>query len=207
MAAYWHIILPLTITIRTDLDKEFNEKYRDVFVKINEFQNKSYSPKLPDGSRLEFTNCYIEYENIYLEDIYKNIVSFMKYFYEEFNYEFQKGNYEHQNAYNKDDFNLFVNELKNFNIHDLETFSQKLKNCESNYFMSYESIREIYVYEGYPLKKDYYSNIEGFSIMRSYFKMQECSDTCGIFKKHISLFNKKFYEKYKFSGNLFVMGY
>ena len=207
IAAYWHIILPIEFIInleqKADFDKDIGKNYSE----YNTYETKSHSPLLPDGNRLEFINTYCCYIINEKEKVLLNIAEFIMDFYSFFKSLYPKNSIPMENAFLEDEYQHFAKQLVDINFTDITDICQQLRNCEENYFVNYETISSICVYEGYPLNKKTNSTIEGFSIMYSYFKMGENIDTYSIFKETVHLFNKEYEEKYVFAKNLIVMGY
>lgn len=207
MGAHWHIFLPIVFVIDEGLNHEFIKKFEKGYIEVERFKTKSYSPKLPDGTRLEFLQTNVRYEIEKKEDILSGFIDFFIDFYDLFRTSFDKKNTPMQNAFLIDEYNDFLLKLKSTNINKLEDVSLELRNIYSNYFLNYESITSVCVYEGYPIAGENFSQISGFSIMYSYFKMHENIETQHIFKTAVKLFTEKYSEKYPFSGSLIIIGY
>jgi len=207
IAAYWHIILPIEFIIdleqKVDFDKDIGKNYSE----YNTYETKSHSPLLSDGSRLEFINTDCCYSINEKEKVLLNIAEFIMDFYSFFKSQYLKNSIPMQNAFLEDKYQHFIKQLVEINFTNITDIYQQLRNCKDNYFVHYETINSICVYEGYPLNKKISSTLKGFSIMYSYSKMDENIDTYNIFKETVDLFNKEYEDKYVFAKNLIVLGY
>lgn len=207
MSAHWHVILPIKFEVDEKLCDQFEENFGKEYFEVDRVTHKIYSPELPDGSRLEFLNTYVTYQIQNLENVLTIFKDFFTDFYNFFRGEYKEDVVHMQNAFLTDELNSFLEELKSINFSDLESLKYTLSNCIDNYFLRYYSIPSMVVYEGYPLEQEKRSSIEGFSIMYSYFKMQESYETYDIFKTAVKKFTELNKSKYPFAKSLIVMGY
>lgn len=213
MAAYYHLLVPIEISIQDEptLVSKFEETYGDDFKLKNRKRVESFSPPLPSGARLDFSfdqKTYALDENI----IRMEFLDFSTVFFEEWESLYStkfKGIFP---AYMPSELNLesMVAKVKHLlDIHPLSSdkLEEELKELDENYYFSIERLAPQYVYQGYPLKTDYHTHLLALDFLHSYEKIGIHPEEHTAMFTHLDRINEKYSNQFFIAKYLFLAGY
>ena len=212
MSAYYHILLPVAISVEDDaaLIATFKAKYGDDFVHESTERIENFSPLLPNGTRLDFS--YTEQTFVLPETLIQaEFEAFATAFYTEW-----------QDLYNqKFKGKIYGREIENLDIaktvSDIKAildkddwFSHDTKyafdDLEPNLFYTERLIPQ-YMYSGYPIKTDKHTDFAAFSLIHTYGKMGENPDEYVAFVLLLDKIQEKYADQFVFAKYLFIAGY
>ena len=165
MAAYYHILTPFQISIEDNpkLEKQFLDIYGQDFILETTNRVEQFSPKLPNGERLDFS--YTEKTYVLSEDIVMTeFAPFAAIFFNEWSKlyatKFKKKFYATQ-IETKELMTQITNVDLLLKKHPLTSrnLANELRNLEDNDFFTIKNLIPQVVYNGYPIETDKHTSL------------------------------------------------
>ncbi|HMQ49443.1 MAG TPA: hypothetical protein PKA00_18255 [Saprospiraceae bacterium] len=213
MAAYYHILTPLEISIQDEptLVSKFDEMYGNDFKFKSSKRVERFSPPLLNGKRLDFSfdqKTYAMDENI----IRMEFLDFCKVFFDEWKSLYSakfKGIFP---AYLPSEFELesiVVKVKRLLDSHPLvsDELEKGLKKLDENYHFSIECIAPQYVYQGYPLKTDHHTHLFALDFLHAYEKMGVHPEEHTAMFMLVDKIKEKYSNQFIIAKYLFLAGY
>ena len=213
MAAYYHILSPFEISIEENpkLEKQFMSIYGNDFIFKNTQRIEQFSPKLPNGERLDFS--YTEKTYILPDEVIrKEFSDFCQVFYEEWHnlYESKfKGKF-YATQMTENELASQVSQVDSL-IKQYPLASDELENTlrdmEDNYFFSIEGIYPQVVYQGYPIETKNHTSLLALDFLHSYEKMGVYPDEYVALYLLVDKIKEKYSQQFVLAKYLFIAGY
>jgi len=211
MAAYWHILLPYRISFQDEpemqqaFDKKFGEGF--IFEKIHEYEVEA--PPLSDGYVMKFQR---REKNYYLDPalLAKEFKPYYQYLTSEFKalYENKEDRGFYSSLFDEKVFPDFLRRFEELPFEDFtKSYIEVLEKMNGNYFIHFDGLAPMYVYEGYPLPSDSNSEMKVVSLLNSYEKMNVIGEETAAFFRFGDHLKEKGAEQFKIARYVFVAGY
>jgi hypothetical protein len=212
MAAYYHILTPFEISIEDNpaLEKQFLAIYGHDFILSSTHRIEQFSPKLPNGERLDFSyneKTYVLPDKI----VRKEFSSFCQVFFEEWRnlYESKfKGKF-YATQMSVEEMASQISQanslIKKYPLVS-NKLEDKLRDLDDNYFFSIEGIMPQVVYQGYPLNTDRHTSLNALDFLHSYEKMGVYPDEY-VAMYLLDKMKEKYGEQFILAKYLFIAGY
>ncbi len=213
MAAYYHILSPFEIAIEdnAELEKQFLERYGQDFTLQATNWIERFSPKLPDGTRLDFSYTKKTYQ-LSTEMVRKEFSAFAQIFFETWQQLYEskfKGKFA-ATQLTPAQLTTQINDANTL-IHQYplasDQLEQQLKQLNSNYFFSIEGILPQVVYQGYPLKTGRNTSLFALDFLHSYEKMGIAPDEYAAMYMLVDNIKEKYSTQFVLAKYLFIAGY
>ena len=213
MGAYYHVQSPFQISIEDNpkLEKQFLEIYGNDFILESTNRIEQFSPKLPNGERLDFSyneKTYVLPNKV----VRKEFSNFCEVLYEEWRnlYESKfKGKF-YATQMSVEEMASQVSQanslIKKYPLAS-DKLEDKLRDLDDNYFFSIEGIMPQVVYQGYPLKTDKHTSLVALDFLHSYEKMGIYPDEYAAMFLLVDKIKEKYSEQFILAKYLFLAGY
>ena len=213
MAAYYHILTPFQISIEDNpkLEKQFLDIYGQDFILEATNRIERFSPKLPNGERLDFS--YTEKIYVLPEEIVKTeFAPFAAIFFNEwsklYTTKFKKKFYATQIETND-----LTSQIAHVDLllkeHPLASrkLDSELRELENNHFFTIENLIPQVVYNGYPIKTDKHTSLSAINFLHTYEKMDVDPDEYAAMFMLVDKLKEKYAQQFVLVKYLFIAGY